>query len=49
MHAAGENWSSVWLDQRDGKELGAAAKDGKTKPGEIDLDQAKRWDSIIAA
>ncbi len=49
MHTAGENWSSLWLDQRDGKLIDDASKDGKPKLGEIDLDQAKRWDSIVSA
>ncbi len=49
MHAAGENWTRVWLDQRDGKHLEAAEVSGKTKLGEIDLELAQKWDTIVSA
>jgi len=49
MHAAGENWSRLWLDQRDGKLFDAASVDAKQKPGQIDLVLAKHWDSIVAS
>ncbi len=49
MHESGENWSRLWLDQRDGSLLEAAADStGKPKPGNIDMSQAKRWDAIFA-
>lgn len=47
MHTAGENWTSVWLDQRDGKSLDVTYKDKQPQFGAIDLDQAKKWDSIL--
>ena len=49
MHAAGENWSRLWLDQRDGKHLEAADDKGKAKLGAFDLDVAKKWDAVFAA
>jgi Domain of unknown function (DUF5060) len=49
MKANGENWSRLWMDQRDGKLLEASLKDGKAVPGEIDLDLARKWDAIFAA
>jgi hypothetical protein len=48
MHTAGENWSRVWMDHWDGKNLDWTT-DGKSKPGEIDLTVAKRWDTIVQA
>ena len=50
MHTAGENWSRVWMNHWDGKNLDwSADKKTQTKLGEIDLTAAKRWDSIIDA
>ena len=49
MKANGENWSRLWMDQRDGKLLEASLKDGKAVPGQIDLDVARKWDAIFAA
>ena len=44
MGKAGENWSRVWMSHWDGKNL-----DWKVRPGEIDLEAARRWDNIVAA
>ena len=50
MHSAGENWSRVWMNSWDGKNLDwSADKKNQTKLGEIDLTAAKRWDSIVEA
>ncbi len=49
MKANGENWSRLWLDQRDGKLLEAALKSGKATPGAFDLELAKKWDAIFSA
>ena len=50
MRAAGENWSRVWMNNWDGKNLDWNSDAKKqTKLGEIDLDAAKRWDSIVEA
>jgi hypothetical protein len=48
MHAAGENWTRIWMNHWDGKNLDWPAKGG-FKPGDIDLDAARRWDSIVTA
>ncbi len=48
MGAAGENWSRVWMNHWDGKNLDWLP-DGR-KPGEfgtLDLGVARRWDSIV--
>ncbi len=44
MHAAGENWSRVWMTAWDGRNLMWAVK-----PGEIDLKAAAKWDDIVDA
>jgi hypothetical protein len=44
MGQAGENWSRVWMCHWDGKNL-----DWNVRPGEIDLEAARRWDAILAA
>jgi hypothetical protein len=47
MHAAGENWSRVWMTHWDGKNLDWPASGKPDKPGEIDLAAAKKWDAIV--
>lgn len=50
MGASGENWSRVWMNHWDGKNLDWLP-DGQ-KPGEfgtLSLDVARRWDSIVQA
>ncbi|HLJ56960.1 MAG TPA: DUF5060 domain-containing protein [Chthonomonadaceae bacterium] len=49
MHDAGENWSRVWMTHWDGKNLDWRAAGKQIKPGDIDLEAAKRWDSIVDA
>ena len=47
MGKAGENWSRVWMNHWDNKNLDWSA--GSKKIGEIDLGVAKRWDGIVEA
>ena len=47
MHEAGENWSRVWMTNWDGKNLDWRADSKPGKPGEIDLEAAKKWDAIV--
>ena len=50
MHTAGENWSRVWMNHWDGKNLDwNSDKKKQGKLGEIDLESAKRWDAIVDA
>lgn len=50
MHSAGENWSRLWMNHWDGKNLDwSADSKGQVKPGAIDLEAAKRWDNIVDA
>ena len=49
MHAAGENWSRVWMTHWDGKDLDWPASGKPEKLGQIDLAAAKRWDGIVSA
>src|SRR5262249_28077262 len=46
MGRAGENWSRVWMDHWDGKNLDWPAPG---RSGELDVDVARRWDSIVDA
>ena len=48
MGAAGENWSRVWMNNWDGKNLDWMP-DGKLAgpPGTLSLDVARRWDGIV--
>jgi len=49
MGAAHENWSRVWMDHWDGKNLDWPAY-GPTLPlGQLNLTVARKWDSIVAA
>jgi hypothetical protein len=47
MSKAGENWSRVWMCNWDGKNLDWSSGEKKIAPGQIDLEAAKRWDSIV--
>ena len=48
MHTAGENWSRIWMNHWDGKNLDWSADAKKqVKTGQIDLDAAKQWDTIV--
>ncbi len=49
MHEAGENWSRVWMTHWDGKNLDWRPDGKGSKPGEIDLDAAKKWDAIVSS
>jgi hypothetical protein len=49
MHAAGENWSRVWMTAWDGKNLDWPASGKPGKLGDIDLAVAKKWDAIVEA
>ncbi len=49
MGAAHENWSRVWMNHWDGKNLDWPAS-GPTLPlGQLNLTVAQKWDSIVAA
>ena len=47
MHDAGENWSRVWMNHWDGKNLDWVVTDKPKKRGELDLTVAKKWDDIV--
>ncbi len=49
MHEAGENWSRVWMDHWDGKNLDWPSSGKPAKLGDLDLNVAKKWDGIIEA
>ncbi len=50
MGSSGENWSRIWMNHWDGKNLDwNADKAKKIAPGQIDLDIAKKWDGIVDA
>ncbi|MCX6378308.1 MAG: DUF5060 domain-containing protein [Armatimonadetes bacterium] len=50
MGSSGENWARIWMNHWDGKNLDwSADKAKKIAPGQIDLDTAKKWDSIVEA
>jgi hypothetical protein len=48
MGKAGENWSRVWMDHWDGKNLDWVTGK-KLALGTLDLDAIKRWDEIVDA
>ncbi len=48
MGRAGENWSRIWMDHWDGKNLDWVA-DQKVAPGTLSLEVAKKWDAIVDA
>ncbi len=49
MGAAGENWSRVWMNHWDNKNLDWISS-GKPGPvGTLSLDVARRWDTIVGA
>jgi len=49
MGAAHENWSRVWMDHWDGKNLDWPASGPTLPPGQLNLAVAHKWDSIVAA
>jgi len=49
MGAAHENWSRVWMDHWDGKNLDWPAYGPTLPTGQLDLGVAQKWDSIVAA
>lgn len=54
MGAAGENWSRVWMNHWDGKNLDWTPREGApaAKPGPfgtLSLDVARRWDGIVSS
>ena len=54
MKGAGENWSRVWMNHWDGKNLDwssdyKAGEKPTNKLGTLDLEVARRWDKIIEA
>ncbi len=49
MGAAHENWSRVWMDQWDGKNLDWPASGPTLPPGQLNLAVARKWDGIVAA
>ncbi len=48
MSKAGENWSRVWMSHMSGLNLDWS-KDHKSVPGQIDMEAAKRWDTLLDA
>jgi hypothetical protein len=49
MGAAGENWSRVWMCHWGGANLDWTTSGKPVPPGEISLEVAKRWDTIVEA
>jgi hypothetical protein len=49
MGAAHENWSRVWMDHWDGKNLDWPASGPTLPPGQLNLTVAQKWDGIVAA
>lgn len=49
MKTANENWSRVWMNHWDGKNLDWPLDSKGSKPGAIDLTVAKKWDGIVQA
>ncbi len=47
MHKNGENWSRVWMNHWDSKNLDWTGVENKTPPGQIDLEVAKKWDTLL--
>lgn len=48
MKEVGENWSRVWMNHWDGKNLDWKGST-ENKPGVLHLDVAQRWDEIVRA
>ena len=48
MGRAGENWSRIWMNHWDGKNLDWI-QGQKVEPGTLSLEVAKRWDQIVDA
>ncbi|MGC8669070.1 MAG: DUF5060 domain-containing protein [Chthonomonadales bacterium] len=48
MGKAGENWSRIWMDAWDGKNLDWLPS-GSLPVGQLSLDVARKWDAIVAA
>lgn len=49
MGAAHENWSRVWMDHWDGKNLDWPPYGPTLPPGQLNLTVAQKWDGIVAA
>jgi hypothetical protein len=49
MGAAHENWSRVWMDHWDGKNLDWPASGPTLPTGQLNLAVAQKWDAIVAA
>jgi len=49
MGAAHENWSRVWMNHWDGKNLDWPASGPTLPPGQLNLTVAQKWDGIVAA
>ncbi len=49
MGAAHENWSRVWMNHWDGKNLDWPASGPTLPPGQLNLTVAQKWDAIVAA
>jgi hypothetical protein len=49
MGAAHENWSRVWMNHWDGKNLDWPAGGATLPPGQLNLTVAQKWDGIVAA
>ena len=49
MGAAHENWSRVWMDHWDGKNLDWPPYGATLPPGQLNLTVAQKWDAIVAA
>ncbi len=49
MKASGQNWSRIWMNHWDGKNLDWRSGEKNFELGQIDLGVARRWDEIVAA
>jgi hypothetical protein len=49
MGAAHENWSRVWMNHWDGKNLDWPASGATLPRGQLNLTVARKWDGIVAA
>ncbi|MES2461902.1 MAG: DUF5060 domain-containing protein [Armatimonadota bacterium] len=47
LGAAGGNWTRIWMNHWDRKNLDWV--DSKSKPGVLDLEVARKWDGIVTA
>jgi hypothetical protein len=45
---SGGNWARVWMTKAQGLSIDASAN-GKAEPGDIDVEAAKQWDTVIQA